>query len=126
MNNFGINDNPEYVVEQVVAAMQAKKAKKIVSLDLTEIPNTVAKYFVICGASSKIQVGAIYDNIIEWVKKKCGINPFNKEGYQNAEWILIDYIDVVVHVFIEDIREFYQLENLWGDAKFTKYDNDKK
>lgn len=112
------------IVNQVVEGMQDKKAKQIVSLDLSELPNAVAKFFVICHAPSKIQVGSIYDNILEFVQKQCGVKPFNREGYENAEWILIDYVDVVVHVFLEDIRTFYHLEDLWADAKIKTYASD--
>ncbi len=121
MGKKPINDNADFLCEQVIDAMQDKKAKKITKLDLRKLPNAVCNYFIICHATSKIQVGAIYDNILEKVKENCGVNPFNKEGYQNAEWILIDYVDVVVHVFLEETREFYKLEQLWGDAVVTEY-----
>ncbi len=121
MSEKPINDNAEFLTGVVVDAMQDKKAENIVKLDIGKLPNAVADYFIICHAKSKIQVGAIYDNILEKVKEKCGVNPFNKEGYQNAEWILIDYIDVVVHVFLEETREFYKLEQLWGDAISTRF-----
>ncbi len=121
MSKKKVNDNPDFVVEKVVEAMTEKKGHKIVVLDLSEIPNAVTKYFVICHAQSKTQVDAIYDFVLEHTKKECGINPYRKEGYQNAEWILIDYIDVVVHIFREETRNFYALEELWGDAKFKYY-----
>ena len=117
-------DDTLQIVAQIVAGMQDKKAKQIVSLDLSEIPNAVTRFFVICHAPSKTQVDAIYDNIIEFVRKQCGVKPFNREGYENSEWILIDYVDVVVHVFLEDIRSFYHLEDLWADAKLEKYVSD--
>lgn len=117
-------DNTLQVVEQVVAGMQDKKAKQIVSLDLSEIPNAVSRFFVICHAPSKTQVDAIYENVLDFVRMQCGAKPFNREGYENSEWILIDYVDVVVHVFLEDIRTFYQLEDLWADAKLKKYRSD--
>ncbi len=124
MGKNKVNDNPDFVMEQVVAAMLEKKGHNVVSLDLSEIPNAVTKYFVICHGSSKTQVDAIYDFVLEHVKKECGINPYRKEGYQNAEWILIDYIDVVVHIFKEETRAFYGLEELWGDAKFKYYNKE--
>ena len=117
-------DDTLEVVQQVVEGMQDKKAKHIVSLDLTEISNAVTRFFVICHAPSKTQVDAIYDSVLEFVKKNCSIRPFNKEGYENSEWILIDYVDVVVHIFLEDIRTFYQLEDLWADAKLKSYASD--
>jgi len=119
-----VRDDAESVLENVVEAMQEKKARKIISLNLSEIPNAVTKYFVICHAPSKIQVDAIYDNVVEIVQKQCGIKPYHREGIENSEWILIDYIDTVVHVFLEDIRTFYDLEGLWADAKLVEYQSD--
>ena len=117
-------DDTIQIVKQVVAGMQDKKAKRIVSLDLSEIPNAVTRFFVICHAPSKTQVDAIYDSILEFVRKHCGVKPFNREGYENSEWILIDYVDVVVHIFLEDIRSFYHLEDLWADTKLETYTSD--
>jgi ribosome-associated protein len=119
-----IKDSTDFVLSQIVLAMQDKKAKKIVSLDLSDIPNTVTRYFVICHAQSKQQVGSIYDNVIEEVQKNCGLKPFHKEGYENSEWILIDYFDIVVHVFLDETRTFYHLEDLWADATLKEYASD--
>jgi ribosome-associated protein len=119
-----VRDDAESILENAVEAMQEKKARQIISLNLSEIPNAVTKYFVICHAPSKIQVDAIYDNVVEIVQKQCGIKPYHREGIENSEWILIDYIDTVVHVFLEDIRAFYDLEGLWADAKLEKYQSD--
>ena len=119
-----VKDGADFVLKQVVTAMQEKKAKNIISLRLNKIPNSVAEYFVICHAPSKTQVEAIYDIVVENVKKECGINPYHREGYENSEWILIDYSDVVVHIFQESIRSFYQLEELWADAKLKEYKSD--
>ncbi len=119
-----VRDDAESILENVVEAMQEKKARQIISLNLSEIPNAVTKYFVICHAPSKIQVDAIYDNVVELVQKQCGIKPYHREGIENSEWILIDYIDTVVHVFLEDIRAFYDLEGLWADAKLIEYQSD--
>ena len=103
--------------------MQEKKAKKIISLDLTKINNSVTNYFVICHAPSKTQVDAIYDNVIKVVREQCATKASNKEGMENAEWILIDYVNVVVHIFQEDSRSFYKLEELWADAEIEQIDN---
>jgi ribosome-associated protein len=83
----------------------------------------VTNYFVICHAPSKTQVDAIYDNVIKVVREQCETKPFNKEGVENAEWILIDYFDVVVHIFLEDIRSFYHLEDLWADSFKKEYES---
>jgi len=116
-------DDSLSILQAVVEAMQEKKAKKIMSLDLTKINNSVTNYFVICHATSKTQVDAIYDNVLKVVREQCATKASNKEGMENAEWILIDYFDVVVHIFLEDIRSFYHLEDLWADAIKTEYEN---
>ena len=118
------NDDSGFIVKQAVAAMQDKKAKQIISLDLSKISNAVTKYFLICHATSKTQVDAIYENVVERVREQCGVKPINREGNENSEWILIDYFDVVIHVFLEDIRTFYQLEDLWADAIKKEYKSD--
>ena len=119
-----IKDDTDFVVENVIAAMQDKKAKSIVSMNLIKISNAVSKYFIICHAPSKVQVNAIYDNVLDLVRDQCGIKPFNREGYENSEWILIDYVDVVAHIFLEDVRTFYQLEDLWADAEIINHESD--
>jgi ribosome-associated protein len=119
-----IHDDAASLIEQVVAGMKDKKAKNIVSLDMSDIPNAVCRYFVVCHATSKTQVNAIYDGILEKVFKNCGVNPTHREGYENSEWILIDYFDVVAHVFLEETRSFYNLESLWADAAITTYASD--
>lgn len=124
MSKKSLNDDPDFVLSQIVKGMQDKKAKEIVSLDLSGIPNTVTHYFVICHAQSKQQVSALYDNVVEEVQKNCGVKPFHREGIENSEWILIDYFDVVVHVFLEDTRAFYHLEDLWADATLKEYASD--
>ncbi len=119
-----IRDEADFVLENVVKAMQDKKAGNIVSLDLSGIPNAVTHYFIICNAASKTQVDAIYENVMEKVKMNCGLNPVHREGVNNAEWILLDYFDVVVHIFQEETRLFYKLEELWADAPKTEYKSD--
>ena len=121
MRKKTIKDDTDFLLSQIVKAMQDKKAKQIVSLDLSKIENTVTHYFVICHAQSKQQVSAIYDNVVDEVQKNCGIKPFHREGFENSEWILIDYFDIVVHVFLEDIRTFYHIEDLWADATLKEY-----
>ncbi len=117
-------DNTESMLLQAVAAMQEKKAKDIVSLDLTEIQDAVTDYFLVCHAASKTQVNAIYDYVVEMVAKNCEERPYHCEGYENSEWILIDYVDVVVHIFLEETRGFYKIESLWADAKEKHYESD--
>lgn len=104
------------LTEVIVDAMADKKAKDPVILDFTKMNGPACDEFIICHGTSRTQVEAIADGIISEVKKKTGINPWHKEGMENAEWILIDYIDVVIHIFQESRRNFYNLEQLWADA----------
>ena len=117
------SDNTEQVVSAIVESMQELKAKDVVSLDLKDIHTAVTDYFVICHAQSKTQVTAIADRILDSLRDNHSIKPYHYEGFENSEWILIDYIDVVVHVFLEPKREFYQLESLWADAERTSYED---
>lgn len=110
-------ENAEEIVATVVEAMDAVKGKEIVTLDLRETGTAVTDYFVICHANSKTQVDAIADKIIDQVRDKNGVKPYHIEGRDNTEWILIDFVDVVVHVFLQSMRKFYQLEELWADAE---------
>ena len=103
----------------IVNGMLEKKALDITIIDLKSIKNAVADYFIICSGNSDTQVDAISTSIEEEVYKTTSQNPWHKEGQQNKEWILIDYVDVVAHVFKKDKRQFYALEELWGDAKIT-------
>jgi ribosome-associated protein len=102
--------------EVIVKGMQEKKALDITVMDLREVKNAVADYFVICSGSSDKQLAAIADSIDEEVFKNLNENPWHQEGKHNKEWMLLDYITVVVHIFKKDKREFYALEKLWGDA----------
>lgn len=117
-------DDVQNILQSAISAMQEKKAKGIISLDLSKIHNSITSYFVICHGTSKTQVDAIYDNVVKVVREKCETKPVNHEGVENAEWILIDYFDVIVHIFLEDIRSFYHLEDLWADAVIEKHESD--
>lgn len=103
--------------EVIVKGMQEKKALDIVVMDLREAKNAVADYFVICSGSSDKQLSAIADSIDDEVYKTLKENPWHSEGKHNKEWMLLDYISVVAHVFKKDKRQFYALEKLWGDAE---------
>lgn len=100
-----------------------KKGFDIISMDLSKISSAVCKEFVICSGNSSTQVEAIADSILDEVWKTTNEKPWHKEGFENKEWILIDFVDVVVHVFQPDIREFYALEDLWADAGITRYES---
>ncbi len=108
------------LVEIIINGIQEKKGKDIVSINLKNIDNAVCDYFVICHGDSTRQVDAIANSIEEEVKKIISEKVWHKEGYENAQWILLDYIDVIVHVFQEQTREFYNLEGLWADAEIRK------
>lgn len=116
-----LKDDPVKIADLVVKTAQDKKGKDILLLDLRKIPNSISDFFVICHGTNRVQVEAIMKAIEEAVFKKAGIHAWHKEGVQNAEWILLDYVDVVVHIFQQNQRIFYHLEDLWGDAKITKY-----
>jgi ribosome-associated protein len=112
----------ELLVEAAAGAMTDTKAKDPVILDFTGMKGTVCDAFVICHGSSRTQVEAIAGHVIEAVKKQTGQNPWHREGFENAEWILIDYSDVVIHIFQEERRRFYNIEQLWADAPVTRVD----
>ena len=101
----------------VIDAMNSLKGKEIVTLDLRETGTSVTDYFVICHANSKTQVDAIADKVIDMAWEKEHVKPYHLEGRDNTEWILIDFVDVVVHIFLQSARSFYQLEELWADAE---------
>lgn len=111
------SDNTEAIVATVVEAMDSVKGKEIVTLDLRETGTAVTDYFVICHANSKTQVDAIADKVIDAVRENNKVKPYHIEGRDNTEWILIDFVDVVVHIFLPSARQFYQLEELWADAE---------
>lgn len=107
----------------VVQGMQERKAQNIVLMDLRHVKNAITDYFVVCSGTSDTQIDAIADSVEEEVHKASRTNPWHREGKMQKEWILIDYVDVVAHVFKKDRREFYKLEDLWGDAEFTYFED---
>jgi ribosome-associated protein len=112
--------NSDILAELVVKGMQEKKASNIVVLNLKSLKNAVSDYFVIASASSDTQLDAIASSIEEEIYKATRQNPWQSEGRTNKEWVLLDYVDVVAHVFLKDKREFYALEELWGDANIKR------
>ena len=113
--------NTDILRNLVVEAILEKKGQDVVSLDLRDIHDTVSDYFIIAHGDSSTQVNAIFQSILEATKPK-GHLPFHSEGMKNGEWIIIDYVDVVAHIFYREKRDFYMLEELWNDAKVTKHD----
>ncbi len=110
----------DQLITQIILGIEDVKGQEIELLDLREIENTVCDYFIICSGTSNTQVNAIVNSIQKSVSKVLKEKPWHVEGSDNAEWILMDYVDVVVHVFQRHTREFYDIEGLWGDAKSVK------
>jgi ribosome-associated protein len=113
----------EELSKVIVKGMEEKKASDIVVMDLRGVKNAFTDFFVICSGSSDTQIEAISDAIEAEVIKKNKERPFRSEGKNNKQWILMDYVDVVAHIFLRDKRSFYGLEDLWGDARITKIDS---
>jgi len=110
-----------YISELAIHGIQEKKGNDIIRLDLRNIHSSVSDYFVICHADSSTQVKAIANSIEDEIFKATQQEPWRKEGLQYGEWILLDYVNVVIHVFRTDKREFYGVEELWGDAEIKSY-----
>ncbi|TDG37397.1 ribosome silencing factor [Pedobacter changchengzhani] len=110
-----------YLSELVVEGIQEKKGEDIVRLDLRNIHSSVADFFIVCSANSSTQVKAIADSIEDVIYKNTQADPRHKEGFENADWIILDYFDVVVHIFKTEKRHFYGIEELWGDAETTSF-----
>ena len=113
----------QLLIEKIVEAIQDTKGEDILIFDLTKIENSVAETFIVCSGNSNTQVNAISGNIEKKVRNDLQDRPWHVEGNENALWILLDYVSVVVHVFQTETRNFYEIEELWGDAKITKIEN---
>ncbi|HHT21775.1 MAG TPA: ribosome silencing factor [Bacteroidales bacterium] len=104
------------IVEKIVEGIQEKKGEKIVVVDLNKLQDAPCSYFVICEGDSNVQVNAIAHSIKDWVNEKLDVKPFATDGFENSQWIAMDYGQIIVHVFQRPFREFYDLEHLWQDA----------
>lgn len=113
------NISADQLISTVVSGIEDVKGSEICILDLRDIENTVCDYFIICEGNSNTQVNAITNSIQKKVSKELKDHPWHIEGMDNAEWVLMDYVNVVVHVFQKQIRQYYDIESLWGDAKTT-------
>lgn len=113
----------QLLVDKIVEAIQDTKGEDIQIFDLSGIENSVADTFVICSGNSNTQVSAIAGNIQKKVRNDIRERPWHVEGTENAMWVLVDYVSVVVHVFQKQIRDYYDIEELWGDAKITKIES---
>lgn len=110
------------IFKAIIHAIQEKKGTDIVSLDLRKIPEAVADFFIICQAGSNTQIKAIADFVEEHVAKVCDERPYKHEGKQSMQWVLIDYVNVVVHIMLPEPRKFYKLEEMWSDAPLDEHD----
>lgn len=113
------NISADQLIASILSGIEDVKGKEINILDLRDIENTVCDYFIICEGTSNTQVNAIVNSVQKKVSKELKDHPWHVEGDNNAEWVLMDYVNVVVHVFQKHIREYYDIESLWGDAKTT-------
>ena len=113
------NNSADQLITVILSGIEDVKGKDIKILDLRELENTVCDYFIICEGNSNTQVNAIVNSVQKKVSKELKDHPWHVEGSDNAEWVLMDYVNVVVHVFQKHIRQYYDIESLWGDAKTT-------
>ena len=109
------------IIKTIIRAIQNKKGQKLLSLDLRKIPEAAADFFIVCEASSTTQVKAISDEVEMLVKNECAEVPFKQEGKQALQWVLIDYVNVVVHIMHPEARKFYKLEEMWSDATVLEH-----
>ena len=112
---------PKVFKESIIAALQDKKAVDVVELDLTGVKMSLFDRFIICTATSNTHAEALYDNVLRTIKQTLHTLPKHTEGMNNSQWILIDYFDVLVHIFLAESREFYNIESLWIDAERIEY-----
>jgi ribosome-associated protein len=110
------------LIKTIINAIQEKKGENIISLDLRKVNEAVADFFIICEASNQPQVRAISDFVEQEIKEKCDEDPYRHEGMKNLQWVLIDYVNVVVHVMLSETRKFYKLEEMWSDGVTHEHD----
>jgi len=108
------------LLANIIEGILEKKGREIIDIDLTKIKSTICDHFIICHADSNVQVNAIADSVQKRVKEQLDLNIGHREGIENATWVLLDYYDIVVHIFQRETREYYRLEELWGDARISR------
>lgn len=113
-------DENKKLIQGIIEGIQDKKGKKIIVADLTKIEDTICQYFIICEGNSPSHVAAIVESVKEFAREGAGSKPSSIDGLRNAEWVAMDYTDVLVHIFLPDTRNFYNLEHLWADAQLTQ------
>tara|TARA_B110000196_G_C21052514_1_gene618108 strand:+ start:351 stop:722 length:372 start_codon:yes stop_codon:yes gene_type:complete len=118
-------DKTNILLENIVNVIQDTKGKEIISLDLRKIESAICEYFIICTGTSSTHVNSIESEIKKKISQDLGEKPWHTEGNNIGEWALIDYYDIIVHVFQAKTRKFYNIEDFWGDAKFINYKEDK-
>ena len=111
------------IFKAIIRAIQDKKGNDIVSLDLRKIPEAVADFFIICEANNQPQIRAISDAVEDTVHRETGENPYHHEGKENLKWVLIDYVNIVVHIMSTESRRFYKLEEMWSDAVLEEHND---
>lgn len=113
-------EQTERLLKTIIEGIQEKKGSRIVVADLKDIEGSIAQYFVVCQGNSPMQVEAIAESVGDYAREKDGEKPAHVVGLENALWVALDYTDIMVHIFVPDMREYYDLENLWQDAKLTE------
>jgi ribosome-associated protein len=124
MNVLEKEKSENLLIEAIVEGVRRKKGEEIINLDLTGIGNTECSHFIVCHGNSNTQVEAIARSVEETVEEFTGENVWHTDGYRNAQWILLDYCDIMVHVFQKEYRNHYDLESLWADAHVSNYNSD--
>ncbi len=109
-------DKNSRIFKTIIRSIQDKKGEHIVSIDLRKIPEAISDYFIVCEAGSSLQIRAIADHVEEEVKKNLSEKPYEKEGFSTSKWVILDYVNIVVHIFHPETRHFYSLEDMWSDA----------
>lgn len=113
--------NSKKLLQTIIEGIGEKKGKNIVSLDFKKIENAICKYFVICEGNSNTHVAAISNSVIDFTHKNIGVKVWQTNGFENAEWIILDYAEIMVHIFQPHIRSYYALEELWADCSIKEY-----
>jgi len=114
----------ESFVNHIIEGIKEKKGKEIISINLTALDNAVCRYFIICHGDSNTQVSAIAQWVEKFIEETMNEKVWRKQGFENSQWILLDYIDIVVHIFQKEYRDFYNLEGLWADGRICKIENE--
>jgi ribosome-associated protein len=114
----------ETFVEHIIEGIEEKKGKEIVTINISKLQNTVCQYFIVCHGDSTTQVNAIAQSVEFTMEERANEKVWKKQGFENCQWVVLDYVDVVVHIFLKEAREYYNLEGLWADGKLTTINNE--